>query len=287
MTKPFFSRAGRAGPADMSTRIPELAPLRHKTVALFGLGALGAPVALELARAGLQELRILDCDIVDPATTVRWPIGLSAAGLPKHAVLAETIRRNYPFTRVAEFCHRLGSMPSEESDSPNEGEIIHQMTAAASAILDATAEVGVQHMLSDLALELGVPFVCVEGRFGAWGGSICRIEPGRTKGCWMCYRAACLDESISPPAADPNGEIQPVGCADPTFTGSSFDLGLIALSAVRTLVSTVCGTARDGYPGTEWDVITVSLRGATGEFCLPVFRGYTLTQHPDCPRCGS
>jgi len=289
MTELFFARAGRAGPTDLVTRIPELAPLREKTVSLFGLGALGAPCALELARAGVGELRVLDGDIVDPATVVRWPIGFTAAGLPKSQVIAETIERNYPFTRVLGIPHRLGGVRNGEPKESSDHEVVEKMTAGTSAILDATAEVGVQHFLSDLARELGVPFICVDATFGAWGGNVCRVRPGKTAGCWMCYRASCLDRdrTIVPPPEDPKGEVQPAGCADPTFTGTSFDLGIVALFAVRTLISTLCEGAAGGYPESEWDAVTISLRNESGGFVLPQFQGYVLLPHKDCPRCGA
>ena len=66
-----------ASPTDLFTRIPELKPLREKTVAVFGLGCLGAPSVLEFARAGVECIRLVDFDVVDPATGVRWPLGFS------------------------------------------------------------------------------------------------------------------------------------------------------------------------------------------------------------------
>ena len=287
MSELFFSRAGRAGPTDLAKRIPELGPLCEKTVSLFGLGALGAPCALELSRAGLGELRVLDGDIVDPATAVRWPIGFSAAGCPKSQVITETIQRNYPFTRVRGFSRRLGGTRDGELMETNDYEVVEKMTANTSAILDATAEVGMQHFLSDLARELAVPFVSVDATFGAWGGNVCRIRPGKTAGCWMCYRAACLDGTVMPPPSDPQGEVQPAGCADPTFTGTSFDLGIVALSAVRMLASALCEGLVGGYPESCMDVVTISLRGESGKFRLPHFEGYPLLQHGNCPQCGA
>jgi molybdopterin/thiamine biosynthesis adenylyltransferase len=271
----------------LAARIPELAPLREKTVSVFGLGALGAPGVLELARAGVGELRLLDCDIVDAATSVRWPFGFAAAGLPKAQVIQDFIRRNYPFTRVLGIQHRLGGVRSGFENSPSDHEVVERMTAGTSIILDATAEVGVQHFLSDLASDLGVPFVSVDATYGAWGGSICRIRPERTRGCWMCYRAACLDGTIVTPPANPIEEVQPAGCADPTFTGTSFDLGIVALSAIRVVISTTCEGSIAGYPQCNWDVITVSFRDQSGEFVLPRFEGYSLNPHGRCPRCAS
>jgi molybdopterin/thiamine biosynthesis adenylyltransferase len=49
--------------------------MQAKRVGVVGLGALGAPVVLELAKNLTGELRILDGDHVDAGTIVRWPVG--------------------------------------------------------------------------------------------------------------------------------------------------------------------------------------------------------------------
>jgi len=66
-------RTYRAGPTDLAARAPAVYALRGKTIALIGIGALGAPLALELARNGAAELRLLEFDVVEPGNSVRWP----------------------------------------------------------------------------------------------------------------------------------------------------------------------------------------------------------------------
>ena len=66
-----FVKAGRASRRDLTLRMPELTPLADKVVAVFGLGCIGGPSALEFARAGVGELRVLDHDAVDPGTIGR------------------------------------------------------------------------------------------------------------------------------------------------------------------------------------------------------------------------
>jgi hypothetical protein len=55
-----FVRTGRVGAADVRLRAPELNGLEARKVALFGLGCIGAPSALALARAGCGELVVID-----------------------------------------------------------------------------------------------------------------------------------------------------------------------------------------------------------------------------------
>ena len=96
----YLVRAGRAGRADLISRVPELAALQGHRVAVIGLGGVGAPSTLEFARSGVGELRLLDHDIIDPGTIVRWPLGIHAAGLSKAEALSHFIANNYPYTKA-------------------------------------------------------------------------------------------------------------------------------------------------------------------------------------------
>lgn len=279
----WFTRAGRAGEEDLSTRIPELSSLKNACIAVFGLGSLGAPSATEFAKAGVGELRILDCDFVDPGCSVRWPIGLSASGRKKASIIKELVERDYPKVTVRAFDHRLGT-PSDISSRPSDGDIIRQMSVGANLIFDATAETGVQHLLTDYARETKIPYIGVVGTIGAWGGRIFRLTPGKTKGCWICFRRLCESKAIPEPNSMPNGDIQPIGCGDPTFTGSNFDMLTIALTAVRLSIAQICAT-QSGYPDIEVDGITINFRNSEGAGILPTFEGFKIEKTSNCPCC--
>jgi tRNA A37 threonylcarbamoyladenosine dehydratase len=134
-----FARAGWFAADGISARAPELDPLHDRTIAQFGVGCLGGPSSLEFPRTGIGELRILDEDLVDPATIGRWPFGLNAAGLPKVQVIAKFIGENYPSTRVIPVQHRLGARRGTQVEARSDHEVIEQMTAGTSILFDATA----------------------------------------------------------------------------------------------------------------------------------------------------
>lgn len=293
----YLLRPGRTGRDAVQERTPELRPLADKAVAVFGVGALGAPSALELARAGVGELRLVDHDHVDPATAGRWPFGLAAAGLPKVDVLEHFIAKNYPDTKVRPLVHYVGGVRVPNAPivpgqpiPPSETDILRDLLRDASLVYDATVELGVQYLLSDLCLELGLPYVAVAGTRGGWGGSVVRVLPERqadgSQGCWMCYRHADHDGTIPKPPANEAGVVQPVGCADPTFTGSGFDLQQVALAGVRCVASTLCAGANGAYPPQNWDVLTIALRDEAGRQIPPECETHDLAPHPSCPRCG-
>jgi molybdopterin/thiamine biosynthesis adenylyltransferase len=279
----YLGRAMRAGKEDLGERTPALRGLSDRTIAEFGVGALGAPAALELARSGIGVLRVVDHDFVDAGTIVRWPLGVSAIGLPKVEAIKGFVTGNYPYTSIQDFQIRIGAPRMNREDVKSQLDDLRQILNGADLIYDATAEPGVWYALSELARELSIPYVYTWATPGAWGGVVARIMPGGD-GCWLCLEHHFADGTISTPNADPAGTIQPAGCADPTFTGTSFDLNRITLAGVRLAISTLSVDVGE-YPVCPWDVAVIQLRDVDGNPSETV-ETYELQAHPDCPRCG-
>lgn len=274
----YFVRALRGGRDDYSTRIPELEGLRPKKVLVVGLGCLGAPSVIEFAKAGVGEIRILDHDHVDPATSVRWPLGIAAAGIPKAEAMARFIAENYPRTVVISRVRRLGA-PREDRSARPEEEILAELLFGADLIYDATAEIGISHLLSDYASREGIPYVSVSSTVGGWGGLVTRIKKGT--GCWSCFLTQLGDGRIRLPSASETAIVQPAGCGNPTFTGAGFDVLHVALLGVRTAVATL-GTQ---YPNPPWDVATLDLRESDGSMIEPRWSATTIAKTQGCRSC--
>lgn len=285
----YFARAGRAGRSDLSARVPDLASLADRRIAVIGLGALGMPSAIEFARAGVGELRVLDGDVVDPGITVRWPLGLGSAGLSKTVALKRFLNSDYPYTKVVDYDHWLGRVryAGESSSEPTDLSILSEMLDGVDLVYDATAEEGVHYFLDRLCREWKIPYICVSATNGAWGGRVVRILPTADMGCWSCLLAAGADGTIPWPAADPSEPIQPAGCASPTFTGTGFDLAQVNLMAVRLAISTLVDCGTDGNRNMGWDVAIGALRDANGCPTVPRWGTYPLERHPRCPICSS
>lgn len=275
----YFAKTARAGKTDLSARIPEVATTSDRNVAVIGLGGIGWASALELARNGVGELRIVDDDIVEPGTTVRWGFGLTAAGRYKTEVIKEFIDANYPYTKVTSYNHKIGNALNKAG---SDLEVLSAILDGIDLIYDATAEVGIQHLLSDLAAEFNVPYICVSTRQGAWGGEVARIRPGETPGCWMCLQKSLNDGTIPKPPSDPEKMLQPAGCASPTFTGTSFDIQEVSLFGVRLAVSTLTEKTDTAYPKADWDVGILSLRKNKNELIAPQWETFILNKRSLC-----
>lgn len=268
-------RAGRAGPSDLAVRSPEVNFLSNRTLALFGLGAVGSPSAVGFARAGMGELRLVDDDIVEPGTIVRWELGLDAAGFHKAPALASHIARNWPYTSITSHVWRVGS-PLNENIS--ELDAMNQALDGIDLIYDATAETGIQYLLASIAAEHKLPYVAASATAGGWGGLIFRIHPELTEGCWICHRLHLEDGSIPGPPAAPNGYIQPIGCAESTFVGSGLDLEQVALQGVRGTVEVLVGPDPERW----WDIAVGTFRSESGASLVPTWWTGRISRHPEC-----
>jgi molybdopterin/thiamine biosynthesis adenylyltransferase len=276
-----FARPVYVGRDDLAVRVPELAALRTKTIALFGLGSLGAPAALEFARSGAGKLRVLDGDHVDAGPTVRWPFGLRDVGRNKVDVVHDFIREHYPYTEVQAVAQALGE-PAALGRKADQ-HVLEEMLSGVDLVVDATANLNVQRMLSELALERKIPYVMVEARHGGWGGVVFRQLPEPGAACWYCLQHALQPSGglENAPAAPVDG-VQPRGCGDVTFTGTGFDMTTIALDAVRRAIGTLCSDSEGGYPDPPGNVAIISLRAEDGSPSAPTWSTSMLAPHPAC-----
>ncbi|KAA0686242.1 hypothetical protein DS837_11135 [Azospirillum brasilense] len=283
-TKPSIHRirAVRVGQSDLGARVPATSILRGRTVALFGCGAVGGPIALELAKAGIGELRLFDPDIVDPGPTVRWPLGRSVYGQNKTGALVRHIAANWMHANVVGHRMVIGATPDADDKYPKEGEIqlFEKLLDGVDVIFDATAEVGVQHFLSDWARARGIPFIYASATPGACGGIVARFMPGDGQGCWRCLQHALYtDKTIAEPPFADNGEILPPGCNHPTFTGASFDLVEVSLQAVRVIVRAL----DDRQPRPESGYAILSFDEGFG---VPSWRTGSIPRNDECSCTG-
>lgn len=279
---PYTVRGHRFAAEDLAERIPALRGLITKKVALIGLGALGGPLALELARAQVGELRILDRDTVDAGTIVRWPRGVSATGHIKTQVVADQIAVDYPYTKVRRYDLVIGTVTAlGQRPAKTQDEIIGEFLDGVDIVVDASAEIGVQQYIASLADDRGLPQMYLWATEGGWGGAVARVMPGAT-GCWYCLQMHLDDATIATPPHDKTGRVQPRGCDNPTFTATSFDALAIVAQATRAITATLLhGRAAD----TTDDVFICSQQPNGTAIVAPAWTASSLDSHSKCPLC--
>ena len=284
--EPYLARAMRAGRADVAARIPTLEALSAKTIALFGTGAIGAPSAIEFAKAGLGRLYGVEHDDLEAGNAVRWPLGHLVAGHHKLMALQHHLALHWPFTTFVGLGMGLG-IPRDGRSPERQWELLEKVIEGADLVFDSTAEPGVNYFLSELAKERGVPYVVVSATEGGWGGYVARVQPGADEPCWRCLMHHFEDDPSLLPPSDPDPatrSVWPAGCTDPTFTGAGFDVSTMAYAAVRLSVATLTAGLEGAYPPANWNYGRYSFRN--GDWALPgTGEAMTLHRHPRCRRC--
>ncbi|MCB9741769.1 MAG: ThiF family adenylyltransferase [Alphaproteobacteria bacterium] len=103
--------------------------LRERSVAVIGVGALGAAVAELLVRAGVQRALLIDGDTLEVGNLVRHSLGLGQLGQNKAVAVAERLRLVAPMAEVSASGAFLPQAPDEVCDLLGEVDIVIDCTA--------------------------------------------------------------------------------------------------------------------------------------------------------------
>lgn len=274
-------RSYRVG--ELHERVPIATGLKEKSAVIFGVGAIGSFAALELARAGIGKLRIVDSDVVEPGNSARWPLGRPYWGAPKSVALKAFIEEHYG-TEVAAHMIRIGlatSVKSEALAEPNAVVAVRDWIGEADIVLDATASTEHQSMIDLHRRELGKPCIVGYGTEGAAGGVVFRLQ-GEANGCTMCLREYWDDPDWPKPSAEERSDVTPVGCNAPTFTGASFDLQEVSMEMARAVVGVL---APDLYRRADFGVAVLKLIDNEGRRTPPQWTWQAFPPHTRCKAC--
>jgi adenylyltransferase/sulfurtransferase len=148
---------------------------------VVGVGGLGTPAALALARSGVETIGLVDPDVVDPSNLPRQLLYTEAdVGRAKVEVAAERLRSIAPAARVIAIRSRFTATDVD-------------LLGDFDVLVDGTDSIAAKFALSDAAVAAGMPLV----HAGAidFRAQLLTILPGAT----ACYR--CVFED-APPAED-------------------------------------------------------------------------------------
>jgi molybdopterin-synthase adenylyltransferase len=167
---------------------------RNSPVLLVGVGGLGVPVAMALARGGIPALTLIDPDPVDLSNLHRQVLfGESDLGAPKVIVAARRLREIAPATRLEA---QVGVLDGANAEN---------LVSRSAFVIDATDNPATKFLINDACIAAGTPFV-YGGVLGMTGQAL-TIIPRRT----ACLR--CLFEE--PPGEDEIASCQAAGIIGP------------------------------------------------------------------------
>ena len=149
------------------------ARLAGASVLVVGAGALGSPVALYLAGAGVGRLGILDSDAVELSNLQRQLLHFTPdVGAPKALSAAAKLQFLNPEIVVDPYPARL-----EEANAA-------ELVAGHDLVVDCSDTFETRYLVNDACCAQGVPLV--EAGVLGFGGLVMSIRPGES----ACYRCA-------------------------------------------------------------------------------------------------
>lgn len=153
---------------------------------IIGMGGLGCPAAVALARAGARRLTLVDCDVVETSNLHRQPLyGPEDVGRLKVEVAKERLARAFPGLALETLARRVG---------PDD---VKTLLARHALAIDGTDSVATKFLLSDSVVRTGTPLV--SGGVVQWGGQAMRIDPGGA--CLRCLYGTAPREDEVPTCA--------------------------------------------------------------------------------------
>ena len=151
--------------------------LSGKLVAHFGLGSVGASVAVLLAQSGVTNHVAVDGDRLEAGNMARHDAGLSHVGRLKTDYVAYRIREKNPYAHVEKYATAITGENLEDFRS-----VVRRSSLVVCSIDDREGKL----LVNRLCLEEGK--VCIfAGAFRrAYGGQVLRVIPG-VSSCYQCF----------------------------------------------------------------------------------------------------
>jgi molybdopterin/thiamine biosynthesis adenylyltransferase len=209
--------------------------LRDASVLVIGAGALGSPVALYLAGAGVGRLGIVDDDDVEVSNLHRQPLHFTPdVGEPKAESAAAKLRFLNPDIVVEAYRMRV--------DDTNAAGLIEGQDL----VIDCSDTFATRYTVNKACCDAGVDLV--EGGAVGWSGLVMTIVPKRT----ACYRCAfptapigtltCAQAGITGPVAGVIGSLQALEAlkfltgAQPPLVDAFLNVDLATMETTRVAV---------------------------------------------------
>jgi predicted acylesterase/phospholipase RssA/molybdopterin/thiamine biosynthesis adenylyltransferase len=226
---------------EVTVRRDEDSPLRaftEKTVAVWGCGALGGPIAEWVLRAGAHRVLLYDSATVTPGVLVRQPYGDNDLGSGKATALAARLKAIDPTASIEPHFENVLSGPLER-EGWHDG---------ADVVIDATASVAVQSKLERArrldhqdttvittiighTAQHGIATISFPGHSGAGADTLraTKLACARTPR----LRGFLQEFWPDPPRTD---FFQPEpGCSSPTFQGSGAEVNALAANLLTSV----------------------------------------------------
>jgi molybdopterin/thiamine biosynthesis adenylyltransferase len=260
-------------------RVPGLSGLSFKKVVLIGCGSMGSKIGAGIAATGVENFGLVDFDFLEPDNAVRHELGVDFFGCPKTAALANRLIHLNPGAagKITALDLVIGQINDTAQETKFQG-----LIASADLVIETTGDHGISRFLNDVCSNLKVPQLYASVTNGAWAGEIVRVIPDKTA-CWLCWNDQYY--KLAPPGEPPPGPgVFAPGCDQPTFTGTTYDVGIVANLACEIAVDALLidDESRKHFSG---DYVRWQMKDADGNV-LPKIDVLAVEKRHDCRVCG-
>ena len=245
--------------------------LRNKKVLVAGLGSGGSRVALELAKAGIGNLILVDSERLEIENVVRHMCGVSDLGRYKTRAVRDLLLDHNPSLKVD--CYEL-----DLSSSIDEYDRLIQMS---DLVVAATGSTRINDITNNLCIRARVPAVFA----GVWekgsGGFVMRYVPDVTP-CFNCVHGTLFQLEPSHPTSVDYSALSDSHelTAEP---GLSTDIGFISLLQSKLSLLTLAADNSSSNPSQH---MLVWLNRAEGNRPPLSLLKVVASRREDCLSCG-
>jgi len=152
---------------------PRQKELASKRVVLFGCGSIGAPLAVQLAMAGVGCMMLVDPGILDWPNIGRHPLGADHVGEAKASALSEMLKKAYPHARFEAFVSSSHRFLDEHPDLMATADIIVCAMADWKGELDLTLRQLGGEIQAPILYTWTEPNACAGHAVLTFGGGAC------------------------------------------------------------------------------------------------------------------
>lgn len=250
-------------PSERQLRLPELVGLDRAKVVLVGVGSLGSKVAVELAKAGVEQMVLIDNDRYDANNAVRHELPVWQAGSLKTAGVIHACQSINPFCEVSANTSTIGSGTSAALS-------FLRSLDGADLVVETTGSRETTRIVQRYCRTTGVNMLTASLTRGSRGGDLVFLRPEL---CFDCFLVAQQEGRIPVPEQGPQPLVIPIGCANPAFSGTGFDASELSSIVARTAVRALGVTE---YPALDHNWVVVNFVGE------PHFQAGALDPDPAC-----
>ena len=248
--------------------------LMDKKVALLGLGSVGSTVAAQLAKAGINNLTIIDPDTLEVHNIIRHLCDLQDLGRFKTDAVKDKLLRINPDLKVTTIA----------SDFVKDHDRIVSQLKNIDLFIISTDTPDSRQLANLASVNLNVPAVYISLHERARTGSVYRIVPGKT-GCRSCVGDGQWGNEFIPGSTDytdANNE------RDILFQpGLDTDISLVTMLGVKMAISSLLNPEADISPELNTNYLFWNGYPEENESMIKFVDGLGIPPNKECEICGS